>query len=92
MGRDKLAWLDQLDIEPRILVALASAQSRYHTALVTLLGDRWSDREIETAVRALQHRQSIELASMGRVRWRVTAQGRSEARRAREAALKKAAA
>lgn len=92
MTRTKPVWFDLLDAEESVLVALASAQSRYHTALVTLLRDRFSEREVETAVRSLQHKQSIELDSMGRVRWRVTCKGRNEARRAREAAQKRAAA
>ncbi len=85
-------WLELLNVEQRILVLLASAQSRYHTALVARLRYRWTEDEIERAVRELQLKQSIELDSMGRVRWRVTLQGRNEARRAREAAEQKAAA
>jgi len=92
----KPAWLEELDIHGRILALLVSAQSRYHTVIVSRLRNRWTEQQVERAIQELLHKQSIEHDSFGRVRWRVTLQGRNEARRAREAAeravQKKAAA
>ncbi len=89
--RKEPAWLTELEIHDRILVLLASAQSRYHTSLVSRLRHRWTEQQVDRAIRELQHRQSIDLDSLGRVRWRVTVQGMNEARRARERAQRKAA-
>lgn len=85
-------WLASLNIKPRLLVWLATCQSRHETAAIRQLGYLWSARSIRLTFRELQREQSIELECFDRVTWRITAQGRSEAARVRESAKSRAAA
>jgi hypothetical protein len=89
LSKQKLpAWFQHLDLPASLLVLLAAAQSRYSTVLVDKLSDRWTEKEVENSVNHLLGRKSIELESLGRVRLRVTCQGRNEAARARDRAKK----
>lgn len=88
----KSAWLANLNLRDRLLVWLGSCQARYESAAINHLRRWWPERAIRLELRDLQRSGSIELDALDRVRWRLTAQGRSEAKRARERAQKSQAA
>lgn len=86
------AWLSNLDLRGRLLVHLASAQSRFESAIVARFRYWWPEKAIRLELRALQYEQLIDLMALDRVRWALTAAGRSAAREARERAQKAKAA
>jgi hypothetical protein len=86
------AWLGNLDLRGRLLVHLASAQSRFESAMVARFRYWWAEKDIRLELRALQHEQLIDLMALDRVRWALTASGRNAARRARERAQRAVAA
>lgn len=92
MAKAVPGWFAKLSLREALLVWLAGAQSRYESALVDQFRTRWDSRSIREMLRALCYEHSIELDEIDRVRWRITLQGRNQAKRSREAAQKAAAA
>jgi hypothetical protein len=86
------SWLGNLDLRGRLLVHLGSAQSRFESAMVARFRSWWPQKAIRLELRAMQHEQLIDLMALDRVRWALTAGGRSAAQRARVAAKQRTAA
>lgn len=86
------AWIERLGLRDRLLIHLGSAQSRWESAIVSRFRAKWPERHIRMMLRALQKEQLIELDDGDRVRWRLTAAGRSAAKVVRDAGKRRAAA
>lgn len=90
--KSEAAWLGNLSLRGRLLVHLASAQSRYESAMLSRFRYWWTEKAIRTELRALQNEKLIDLDHLDRVRWRLTVSGMNAARAEREAAKSRAAA
>ncbi len=85
-------WLENMPLLPRLLVHLASAQSRFESAIVSRFRVRFAERDIRRALRELANDKLIDLDALDRVRWKLTIAGLNAAARARAVAKRKAAA